>query len=90
MTSLTGFGTFPGRNGGTASATVNVSKFLWWSFGSISVNDPAAGLVNVEAPIIFGPGIAGSKSAASVGASWFGWNNGFIGYSINVTVADNG
>ncbi|NLA36414.1 MAG: hypothetical protein GX868_12140, partial [Actinobacteria bacterium] len=89
-TSVTGFGTFPGRTGGTASAAVNVSKFLWWSFGSIAVNDPGAGLNNIEAPILFGPGISGSKAAASVGASWFGWNNGFVGYSINVTVADNG
>jgi hypothetical protein len=90
ISSINGFGTFPGKNGGTASVAVSVNRFLWWSFGNINVNDPGAGINSVQAPLIFAPVPAGSKTAAKVSAGWFTFDNGFKSYTIDLTVGDNG
>ncbi|HNI34477.1 MAG TPA: hypothetical protein PLV93_03705 [Microthrixaceae bacterium] len=84
---ISGFGTLPGKNGGSAWVRVNVNRFLWWSFGSIAVADPSAG-INLEAPLVFAPQPYGSKTAASIGASWFNYADGFKSYTIDVTVGD--
>jgi len=90
IASIGGFGTLPGTNGGTASVSVSVNRFLWWSFGSITVNDPSAGINQVTAPLLFAPTPAGNKTAASVSAGWFSFDGGFKSYTIDLTVGDNG
>ncbi len=88
ISSVTGSGTLPGKNGGTASVSIDVNRFLFWTFGSVTVNDPGAG-INLGAPLIFAPAPAGSKAAASVSAGWFTFADGFKTYTIDLTVGDN-
>jgi hypothetical protein len=90
IASINGFGTFPGKNGGTASVSVSVNRFLWWSFGNVSVNDPGAGIRSLQAPLIFAASPTGTKAAAKVGASWFTFDGGVKNYTIDLTVGDNG
>ncbi|MCB1284477.1 MAG: hypothetical protein KDB20_09155, partial [Microthrixaceae bacterium] len=87
---ISGSGTYPGVNGGTARVTVNASNFLWWSFGTISVNDPGAGIRNLSTPLVFASPVSGSLSSARATGSWLTWNDGLVNYTVAITVADNG
>jgi len=88
VTSINGFGTLPGKNGGTAAVSVSINRFLWWSFGSVQVNDPGAGVNSLGAPLIFAPTPAGTKASTTVSAGWFTFDGGFKSYTITATIND--
>ena len=88
---VNGFGTLPGTSGGPAAVAVSLNRFLFWTFGSISVNDPGAGINNLAAPVFFGPVPTKVNNSASVSASWFTFgSNGFQSYTITATFRDGG
>ena len=89
VTNIGGLGTLPGTAGGTASVLVDVNRFLFWTFGSIAVNDPAAGINNISAPIFFGSVPNKVNGSSTVSASWFTFgSNGFVPYTITATFHD--
>jgi hypothetical protein len=89
VTSVTGSGSLPGTQGSTATVKVSVQRFLWWTFGTLTVNDSAAGLKNLQAPILFGSVPRPANGSVTLTGNWFGLkNNAFVNYTIRVTVTD--
>jgi hypothetical protein len=90
VTSVTGSGTLAGLNGGTATVSVNISRNLYWGFGSVSVYDPSAG-INLTGYAFFSPVPYKFGNSSTVSGSWLLWvpNRGFVPYTITATVTDN-
>ncbi len=88
---MSGSGTLPGANGGLATVSVEMNRFLFWTFGYVTVNDPGAGIDNLTAPIFFAPVPRDNGNGVSVSSSWFNFGaNGFKSYTINATFRDGG
>lgn len=73
--SVKGVGTMPGVNGGTATVVVDVNRVLWWGFGTITVNDPGAGIVNLQAAQLFGaPPTANASNTSVLSGNGIRWD----------------
>ncbi len=90
VVAVQGQGSLPGLNGGTANVQVNISKNLFWSFGSVSVQDASAG-INLSGYRVFGPPLTKYGNTATVNGSWFlfDWKTGYKPYTVTATVTDN-
>jgi hypothetical protein len=83
--SVTGSGTLPGKNGGSATVSVNVNNFLFWSFGTVTVSDPGAGLPATTGYIFFAP-----PPSRNVSGAGFTFANGsFKSYTVSLRITDN-
>ncbi|HKY16926.1 MAG TPA: hypothetical protein VJM33_18510, partial [Microthrixaceae bacterium] len=91
VASVTGQGKIPGANGGEATLSVNLTRSLFWTFGSISIDDPTAG-ISLTGYQAFGPPLKRFGNSVAVHGSWFmfDWNKGFRPYTISATITDNG
>jgi hypothetical protein len=91
VTAVRGSGTLPGKNGGTATVSVNITRNLYWGFGEVSVSDPSAG-INLTGYAFFSPVPYKFGNSSTVSGSWLLWvpNRGFVPYTITATVTDNG
>ncbi len=81
--SVTGGGTLPGKNGGTATVRVDVKQFLFWSFGTVTVADPNAGLPSTTGYVFFGP----SPSRVVTGSGFTTVNNQFKSYTVRLGIS---
>jgi hypothetical protein len=82
--STTGGGTLPGVNGGSATVSVSVNQFLFWSFGTVTVSDPGAGLPSTTGYVLFGP-----LPSRNVAGSGFTVVNGAVkNYTISLRITD--
>jgi hypothetical protein len=90
VVAVQGQGSLPGVNGGTANVQVAVSKNLYWTFGTIAVQDASAG-INLAGYRVFGAPVAKFGNSATVSGSWFlfNWRTGYKPYTITATVTDN-
>jgi len=77
-----GGGTIPGVSGGSATVSVNVQQFLFWTFGTVTVADPGAGLPYLTGYVLFGP--APSSHVTAFGFSFDNFQ--FKTYTINVNI----
>jgi hypothetical protein len=84
-TSVTGGGTLPGKNGGSATVSVSVSNFFFWGFGSVTVSDPGAGLPTTTGYVFFGP-----SPSRAISAPGFSFTNGaFKSFTVGLKITDN-
>src|SRR5690606_4870874 len=91
VTAVRGWGTLPGKNGGNATVSVNITRNLYWAFGEVKVSDPSAG-INLTGYAFFSPVPYKFGNSSTVSGSWLIWvpNRGFVPYTITATVTDNG
>jgi hypothetical protein len=89
--SVSGVGGLPGANGGSATVSVGMTRHLYWTFGSVSVSDPGAG-IRLTGRRVLGPPMAKFGNTVTVSGSWFtfSWRAGFKPYTITATITDNG
>lgn len=80
--SVTGSGTLVGKTGGTATVRVDVKQVLFWSFGTVTVSDPNAGLPSTTGYVFFGP----APSRNVTGAGFTVSNNQFKSYSVRLGI----
>ena len=83
--SVTGGGTMPGKNGGTATVSVSVNQILFWGFGTVTVSDPGAALPQSTGYVLFGP----SPSNSVTGSGFSFANNQFKSFTVGLRIQDN-
>jgi hypothetical protein len=90
VSSVSGVGTLPGIGGGTATVSMNIGRFFSWSFGKITVTDPARG-INLTGYAFFGPQMVKTGSSSTISGSWFTFvaGRGFVPFTITATITDN-
>ena len=87
---IIGSGQIPSKSGsGTATVSVELNRFLWWSFATISVNDAAAGINNLNAYSVFAPVPSVVNGSATIDGDWFVWQDFQVKpYHIQLQVTD--
>jgi hypothetical protein len=90
VSAVTGWGSIPGAKGGNATVRVNFHRVMWWTFGTITIEDPNAG-VNLTGFEMFGPPLQRNGNSVDVMGGWFTFlpGSGMQAFTIKATVTDN-
>ena len=92
VTSVAGAGTLPGTNGGDATVSFAVNRFLWFPIylGSVNVSDPGAAFAQ-NTVVLFGSVTSPGAGQATSTNTWFRFENWqFKVYTLTWTVTDGG